>query len=68
MSCFKTKKKKKNISISLNLSSEGLVIWVYYDTEDDWYWKRGELIISTLIKYVKLDKVGYKEKSNVLIY
>ena len=65
---FETKKKKKNISISYNVSSEGLVIWVYYDTEYDWNWKRGELIISTLIKSFKLDKVGYKEKPNVLRY
>ena len=45
-----------------------MVIWVYYDTEDDSDWKRGKLIISTLIKNSKLDKVGYKEKPNVLRY
>ena len=62
---FQNKEEEKK---SYHLSREGLVIWVYYDTEDDWYWKRGEPIISTLIKNVKLDKVGYKEKSNILRY
>ena len=65
---FRNKEEEKNISISYNVSSEAVVIWVYYDTEDDSDWKRGELIISTLIKNFKLDKVRYKEKPNVLRY
>ena len=32
---FRNKEEEKNISISYNISSEALVIWVYYDTEDD---------------------------------
>ena len=63
---FQNKEEEKNISISYNVSSGGLVIWVYYVTEDDRDWKRGELIISTLIKNFKLDKAGYKKNPNVL--
>ena len=63
---FQNKEEEKNISISYNVSSRGLVIWVYYVTEDGRDWKRGELIISTLIKNFKLDKVGYKKNPNVL--
>ena len=63
---FQNKEEEKNISISYNVSSRGLVIWVYYVTEDGRDWKRGELIISTLIKNFKLDKVGYKKTPNVL--
>ena len=48
----KQRRRKNNISVSYNISSEELVIWVYYDTEDDWDWKRGELIISTLIGFL----------------
>ena len=65
---FHNKEEEKNLSISYNVSSEGLVLWVYYDLEDDWDWQCGELITSTLIKNFKLDKVGYKEKLNVLRY
>ena len=45
-----------------------MVLWVPYDTEDHWDWKRGELILSYLIKICKLGKVGYNEKLNVLRY
>ena len=61
-------KEEKSASISYNVSSKGLVIWVQYDTENHWDWKRGELILTILIKNFKLDKVGYNEKLNVLRY
>ena len=61
-------RRKKSISITYNVSSEGLVIWVHFHKEDDWDWRRGEQIIPTLIKSFKLDKIGYKEKPNVLRY
>ena len=48
--------------------SEGLVISVHFDKEDHWCWRRGEQILSTLIKNFKLDKISYKEKLNVLRY
>ena len=67
MNYFKTKK-KKGIAISYNVSSEGFVIWIHYDKEDDWYWKRDELILSCLIKNFKLNKIGYKERFNILRY
>ena len=60
--------KKKGVSISYNVPSKGLAICVQYDTEDHWDWKRGELILTILIKNFKLDKVGYNEKLNVLRY
>ena len=47
---FQSKEEKQNISISCNVLSEGLVMWVGYNKEDDWDACRGELILSCLIK------------------
>ena len=47
---FQSKEGKQNISICYNVSSEGLVIWVGYNKEDDWHACRGELILSCLKK------------------
>ena len=60
---FREKEEKKGVSITDNVSSKALVIWVQYDTGDHRDWKRGELILSCLIKNFKLDKVGYNEKT-----
>ena len=62
------KTKKKSVYITCNVSSEGLVVWVQFDKEDNWDWQHGELILTNLIKHFKLDKIGYKEKPNVLRY
>ena len=61
-------KMEKNISIAFNVLSEGLAIWIHFDKEDHWCWRRGEQILTTIIKKLKLDKTGYKEKLNVLRY
>ena len=47
---FQSKEGKQNISIGYNVLSEGLVIWVGYNKEDDWDACRGELILSCLKK------------------
>ena len=65
---FQKKEEKQNISIHYNVSSEGLVIWVGYNKEDDWDIVRGELILSCLIETFKLDKIGYKERPAILRY
>ena len=65
---FRNKEEQKNIAISYNVPSEGFVIWIHYDKEDDWDWRCGELILSCLIKKFKLDKIGYKERLNILRY
>ena len=65
---FSKKKKKQNVSIRYNVSSEGLIIWVGYDKEDQWEANRGELILSGLIKNFKLNKIGYREKAATLKY
>ena len=65
---FQNKEDKKNIAISYNVLSEGFVIWIHYDKEDDWDWRHGELILSCLIKNFKLDKISYKERPNILRY
>ena len=62
------KTKKKSVCITYNVSSEGLVVWVQFDKEHNWDWRHGELILTNLIKNFKLDKIGYKEKPNVLRY
>ena len=64
---FQNKEDKKNIAISY-VFSEGFVIWSHYDKEDDWDWRRGELILSCLIKNFKLDKISYKERPHILRY
>ena len=50
----------KIVYISYNVSSKGMVIWVHFDKEDNWDWRRGEVIVTKLIKNFKLDKIGYK--------
>ena len=55
------RRRKQNISTRHNVSSEGLMIWVGYNKEDQWDANRGELILSYLIKNFKLDKIGYRE-------
>ena len=62
---FKINQENKSIYILSNVSSESMVIWVNFDKEDSWDWRRGEIILSMLIKNFKLDKIGYKPK-NVL--
>ena len=65
---FRKNEEEKSVYITYNVSSEGLVVWVQFDKENDWDWWRGELTLTTLIKNFKLDKIGYKEKPNVLRY
>ena len=65
---FQKFEEKQNISIRYNVLSEGLVIWVGYNKEDDWGIVRGELMLSCLIKNFKLDKIGYKERPAILRY
>ena len=33
---FQQKEEKQNVSIRYNVSSEGLIIWVGYNIEDQW--------------------------------
>ena len=47
---FQFNEGNKNLHIDFNVSSEGFVIWVHYDNDDNWDWKRGESILSCLIK------------------
>ena len=63
---FKINQQNKSVYILSNVSSEGMVTWVNFDKEDSWDWRHGEIILSTLIKNFKLDKIGYKPKPNVL--
>ena len=65
---FQQKEEKQNVSIRYNVSSEGLIIWVDYNQEDQWEASRGELILSCLIKNFKLNKIGYREKAATLKY
>ena len=65
---FQKKEEKQNIFIRYNVLSEGLVIWVGYNKEDDWGIVRGELMLSCLIKNFKLDKIRYKERPAILRY
>ena len=65
---FQCNDRNKNLDIDFNVSSKGFVIWVHYGNDDHWDCKRGELILSCLIKQFKLHKIGYKEKPNVLRY
>ena len=64
---FRENKENKSVYKTCNVSSEGIVVWVHFDKEDNWDWGRGELILSTLIKQFKLDKIGYNAP-NVLRY
>ena len=63
---FKINQQNKSVYILSNVSSEGMVTWVNFDKEDSWDSRHGEIILSTLIKNFKLDKIGYKPKPNVL--
>ena len=65
---FEKHDEKNSVYITYNVSNEGLVVWIQIDKEDNWDWRRGELILTNLIKNFKLDKIGYKEKPNVLRY
>ena len=65
---FQKSEEKKSAYITYNVSTEGLVVWVQFDKTDNWDWRRSELILTNLIKNFKLDKIGYKEKPNVLRY
>ena len=60
------KTKKIKVYVSYNVSSEDMVIWVHFDKEDNWDWRQGEVIVTTLTKNFKLDKIEYKSKPNVL--
>ena len=44
-----------------------MVIWVHFDKEDEWDWRCGEQIISTLIKILNWIKLATKNP-NVLRY
>ena len=48
--------------------SKGMVIWVHFDKEDNWDQQHGEVIVTTLIKTYKLNKIGHKSKPNTLRY
>ena len=65
---FRQNEENKSVYISYNVSSESMVIWVHFDKEDNWNWRRREVLVTTLIKNFKLDKIGYKSKPNVLRY
>ena len=65
---FQKSEEKKSAYINYNVSTEGLVVWVHFDKTDNWDWRRSELILTNLIKNFKLDKIGYKEKPNMLRY
>ena len=60
--------KNQNVPISYDVWSKGLVIWVGYNKENDWDPYRVELLLTCLIKNVKLDKIGYKEILATLKY
>ena len=47
---FRKKEEKKSVYITHNISSESLVVWVQFDKEDNLNWRRGELILTNLIK------------------
>ena len=55
---FRVNEENKSFYISSNISSEGMVIWIHFDKEDNWDCRRGEVMLTTLIKNFKLDKIG----------
>ena len=58
---FQFNEGNKNLHIDFDVLSEGLLFGcINYDNDDHWDWKQGELILSCLIRQVKLHKIGYK--------
>ena len=57
---FEFKEGNEKFEITFNVSNNGIIVWVYYDNDDDWDNDRGKNILASLTKQLKLHLVGYK--------
>ena len=57
---FEFKEGNEKFEITFNVSNNRIIVWVYYDNDDDWDNDRGKNILASLTKQLKLHLVGYK--------
>ena len=57
---FEFKEGNEKVEITFNVSSNGIIVWVHYDNDNDWDNDRGKNILASLTKQFKLHLVGYK--------